>query len=92
MPLKKYSRNDLTKILAFAALFVAGLIWLLSAILGRDNAVVPLLIIIKDVSLLAAIAIPAYSFVNPMGKTWRVIYYILLAVAIVSLIFGSGII
>lgn len=81
----KYSKNDLTKLLAFCALILSAVIWILLAINIKPNY----LIFIKDAILLLAISIPAYAFAKSLGKTWKIIFWIIFIVFVVALIFGS---
>lgn len=85
MATKRYTKNDLTKILAFAALLLAAVIWALSAF-GVKNYI---LAFIKDAALLAAISLPAHSFAKSIGRIWVIIFWVIFSVFAISLVLGS---
>lgn len=81
----KYSKNDIIKLMAFCALMLSAVIWLLTAIGIRSY----ILVFIKDAVLLTAIALPAYSFAKSLSKTFVIIFWIVLLICIIALVFGS---
>lgn len=85
MKKSKYSRNDLTKLFAFCALILAAVIWLLAAVGVR----ITVLTFIKDIALLLAITLPAYSFAKSLGKTWVIVFWVIFIIFSVALVFGS---
>ncbi|NLK17637.1 MAG: hypothetical protein GX304_03820 [Clostridiales bacterium] len=87
-----YSRNDLTKIFAFCALILSAIIWVLVAPGIITGTFLDVLIFIKDVALLIAIAIPALSFAKSMSNTWVIVIWVIIIASAVSLIIGNFII
>jgi hypothetical protein len=86
---KKYSGNDLARICAFVALMLSAILWVILAIPGIDGNVKGTLSFVKDIALLIAIAIPAYKFAKSLGKTWVIVYWVVMVVAIVFLVLGG---
>lgn len=88
---RKITLNDLVKPLAYVALIISGLIQVIFWILPNVTGVIlTVLVIIKDISLLAAIVIPAHSFAERLGKFWTILYWIVVVIFIVGLIFGGA--
>jgi hypothetical protein len=88
MKTTKYSRNDVIKFFAFCALLFSAIIWLLNAL----NIRIGILMFVKDVIMLIAISLPAYSFSKSLGKKWVVLFWVITVVFAVALVFGSDII
>jgi hypothetical protein len=88
MKTTKYSRNDIIKFFAFCALLFSAIVWLLNAF----NIKLGILMFAKDVILLIAISLPAYSFAKSLGKTWVVLFWIITVVFAVALVLGTKII
>lgn len=82
---KKFTRNDVTKILAFCALLLAAIIWVLAAFKVNYS----ILTLIKDSVLLSAISLPAYSFAKSLGRFFIFIFWIIFIIFVVALILSS---
>ena len=85
MKSNRYSKNDLTKLLAFCALLFSAVIWLIRAIGIESN----ILMFIKDAIVLSAISLPAYAFAKSLSKTWVIIFWIIFILFVIALVFGS---
>ena len=81
----KYSKNDLTKLLAFCVMILAAIILLLNAI----GIKLGILMFVKDAAILAAISLPAYAFAKSLGKTWVIIFWVIFVVFAVGLVWGG---
>lgn len=75
-------------LLAFIALLLAIVIFIIAAILPNLGAL-PYLILIKDLALIGAVAVPAYAFVNNKGKVWKITYWLCIVVVVIAAIFGN---
>lgn len=90
----KSTKSDLMKIascLAFIAMVLAIVILLVNAIIGSGQ-VANVLALIKDLALLAALAIPAFYFTKGKPKWVKIVYWIVLVCFIVGAIFGNHLI
>lgn len=90
----KSTKGDLMKIascLAFIAMVLAIVILLVNAIIGPCQ-VANVLNLIKDLALLAALAIPAFYFTKGKPKWVKIVYWIVLVCFIVGAIFGNHLI
>lgn len=75
-------------ILAFVALLTAITVFIIAAIVPKLGAL-PYLMLIKDLGLIGAVAIPAYAFVSSKSKVFKIIYWVCVAVVAVAAIFGN---
>lgn len=89
------TRSDLlafSRVLAFCALVLTIVLLIVLAILNGTKSTwsgVGILTLIKDLSLIGAIAIPAYYFVKPKKQVWRIIYWICIVIVIVAAVLGN---
>lgn len=84
----KNNKNELIMLFAFIALFLSGLILLIGA-LFPNLAILGILSIIKDTSLLLAIMLPAYDYAKRLGNVWVIIYWILVIIFVVGFIMSG---
>lgn len=75
-------------VLAFAALLTAIIVFIIAAIVPKLGAL-PYLMLIKDLALIGAVAMPAYAFVSNKSKVFKIIYWACVAVVVVAAIFGN---
>ena len=81
-----------SRVLAFIALVLAIVVLIVTAILMWTNSSwgsVGILYLIKDLALIGAILIPAWYFVKPKTKVWRIIYIICVVIVIVFAVLGN---
>lgn len=74
-------------LLAFIALIISGVIYLLS-LLEVGSGILPL---IKEGILLFVVLVSAWNFASRLSTTWKVVYAILAILVIVGFIFNTGI-
>lgn len=77
------SKNKILGFIAFVVLFISCVCKILSAF----NISIGILTIISDVCLLIVVIWTAYNFAKTCNKTWRIIFYVLAILSIVSLVF-----
>ncbi|MDR3186264.1 MAG: hypothetical protein LBU04_05605 [Christensenellaceae bacterium] len=83
------TKSSIVSICSFVALILAGIIWVIVWIpaLGGVAAVLNFL---KDILLLVAVALAAHNYAKKLGTAWYVIYWIIVVIAIIGILFGSG--
>lgn len=79
-------RNYFVKLCAFLGLFLSAVLFVMSGFFsGQVNAILDL---VARLSLLVAIAVPAYSFVRGRHVAWKVVYWIVLVIYVLGCVFG----
>lgn len=91
MAKKTTTKYQITAIAAFVALFLSAIIWLLNGVNALGSAA-GVLNLIKDICLLAAVALASHNFAKGLGKVWYIIYWIVVVIAILGLIFGVALV
>ena len=81
-----HTNYDIIKMLSFIVLILAAVIMVLQAC--KVNLSV--LSMIKDIALIAVVALSAYPFARSLRwKGWMIIYWIIVAVIVVAFILGT---
>jgi hypothetical protein len=82
--------NGLIKACAFVGIVISALLFLIGAILNwcKMGNVTNILHFIAQLTLLVAVAFPAWDYVKYKNRTWRIIYMVSLFVYIFGVVFG----
>lgn len=86
------SKNSALVIMSFVAFIIIAVLEIISGLraLGVDifgATIMNLLNTVKNVCIIFVIGINAYRFVENKTKTWKIIYFVALAVYIVATVF-----
>lgn len=84
------STHSLIRLLAFIGIFLSALLFVVGAILnwcGLGN-ITSILNLIAQLSLLVAVAFPAWEYVKYRRKVWKVVYWVALAIYVFGVVFG----
>jgi lysylphosphatidylglycerol synthetase-like protein (DUF2156 family) len=102
-------RRDLTQFCAFWAMTIAAMMYIFSGVInliikavsdistktaGMLSTVTSILTFLANIALVIAIALPAYSYVRGRSRSWKVFYWVALAIYALGVVFGmiSGLI
>jgi lysylphosphatidylglycerol synthetase-like protein (DUF2156 family) len=102
-------RRDLTMFCAFWAMTIAAMMYILSGVInlfiklisdistktaGALSTITSVANFLANLALVIAIALPAYGFVRGRSRSWKVFYWIALAIYALGVVFGmiSGLI
>jgi|GEM_PF-6800677 len=91
----RHELMEIVKILAFVALFLTVAIMVTKSIYhwaGWNWAFLGVLDLIAYLCLIFVVAVPAWWFVKGKYKAWKIVYWVCLAILIVFVVFGVGII
>ena len=94
------SNSSILKFCAFWGMAVAAVFYLISGLItlianwtGEFGATLQricgIISLLGNIAIVVAIALPAYSYVRGRNKTWKIIYWILLAVFVLGVVFGA---
>ena len=94
------SNVSILKFCAFWGMAVAAVLYLVSGLIafiakwtGEIGATLQkicgIISLLGSIAIVIAIALPAYSYVRGKGKTWKITYWILLAVFVLGVVFGA---
>ncbi|MCL2631168.1 MAG: hypothetical protein FWD49_06610 [Firmicutes bacterium] len=72
-------------IFSFVALILAGIVGLLAAF----KVSIPILSLIKDLLVLAVIAVLAYPVARRNGQVWTIIYWVIVILALIGILVGG---
>ena len=83
-------RNNVLGILAFVALFLAGVMKILNATNLNLGSVGTVLQIIGELSLVLTVVIAAHPFAKGLKSiVWYIIYWVLAIIAVVGVVYGG---
>lgn len=87
------AKADFIRICCYVALILAAVLIFINNFLtlieiNVSGTFIDILVLIKDVALLLGIVFGAYSFARAHGKVWTILFWIALALYIVSAILG----
>ncbi len=87
------AKADFIRICCYVALILAAVLIFINNFLtlieiNVSGTFIDILVLIKEVALLLGIVFGAYSFARAHGKVWTILFWIALALYIVSAILG----
>lgn len=86
------AKHDLVKLCAFIGILISAIIFVVSGILtwvnGSLGTIGAVLNLIAQLTLLVAVAFPAWDYVKYRTQAWRIVYWIALIVYIFGCVFG----
>ncbi len=91
------TNGDIIRTCAFWGMAVAAVLYLVSGIIALIDrfagtslsTIVGIFSLLGNIAIIVAIALPAYSYVRGRGKSWRITYWVLLAVFVLGVVFGA---
>lgn len=78
---------------AFAAMLLNAIAWIIKIVLDAlkvNNSVGGILTGIASILLLIVVLVSAYDFANRQTKGWRIVFWILAIVSLLSIFLGLG--
>lgn len=72
------AKSEMIRFCSFWALALAIILWALTLIPPVKNAVGSILSLCAELSMLLAVAFPAYDYTRGKGKGWKIAYWIIL--------------
>lgn len=90
---KPRKRSRFTDLIAFFALFLSVVLFLIGPILRKfagslGNDIASIMATVAQVFLVTALAIPAWYFARRRGIVWKVVYIVCLIVFVVGIVLG----
>lgn len=94
------SNGEILRFCAFWGMAVAAVLYLISGLIaciaqwtGEVGATLQricgIISLLGSIAIVIAIAFPAYSYVRGKSKTWKILYWIFLAVFLLGVVFGA---
>ena len=82
-------KNDWVKIFAFVTLILSAFLILVNNILplikiSVGGSFFNILTLIKDLALLLGIALAAYAYAKPKGKSWLIVYWVAVIIYVIG--------
>lgn len=83
------AKHDLVRVCAFIGIVVSAILFVIGAILNwcKLGNVASVLNLIAQLTLLVAVAFPAWDYVKGKRRIWRVVYWVALFVYIFGCVF-----